>query len=111
MSQDDLTAKGKQIKGEIKKQWGKLTNDTAKTEEGKEDQRQGRRKEQDTEENDQSLNKDRIKGMGKQIKGEAQKQWGKYTGDNDKAAKGEKDKIAGKAQEKYGEINDKSKNQ
>jgi len=48
------------------------------------------------------MNKDQLKGDWKQIKGEAKSGWGKLTGDDMKQAGGEKDKLVGKIQEKYG---------
>lgn len=50
------------------------------------------------------MSDDELKGIGKQVKGEAKKQWGKLTDDNKEILKGEKDKVTGKAQEKYGEL-------
>lgn len=55
-------------------------------------------------------NNDDLKGLGKQAKGEVEKQWGKVTDDNKKLIKGEKDKASGKIQEKYGELKNKFSN-
>ncbi|MDO3680273.1 CsbD family protein [Paenibacillus ehimensis] len=43
-----------------------------------------------------------LKGKWKQLKGEAQKQWGKLTDDDLDVINGEKEKLLGKLQEKYG---------
>jgi len=55
---------------------------------------------------DDKLNKggmwDRVSGMWKQFKGEAKKQWGKLTDDDLMEVEGNRDKLAGKIQERYG---------
>lgn len=43
-----------------------------------------------------------LKGKWTQMKGEAKKQWGKLTDDDLDVINGEKDKLIGKLQEKYG---------
>ncbi|MCM3272418.1 CsbD family protein [Paenibacillus elgii] len=43
-----------------------------------------------------------LKGKWRQLKGEAQKQWGKLTDDDLDVINGEKEKLLGKLQEKYG---------
>ncbi|WP_211747236.1 CsbD family protein [Paenibacillus sp. Marseille-Q4541] len=43
-----------------------------------------------------------MKGKWTQMKGEAKKQWGKLTDDDLDVINGEKDKLIGKLQEKYG---------
>jgi len=48
------------------------------------------------------MNKDQIEGNWKQIKGEAKRRWGKLTDDDFTAIAGEKDKLIGKLQERYG---------
>ncbi|WP_313639499.1 CsbD family protein [Paenibacillus sp. FSL K6-0276] len=47
-----------------------------------------------------------FKGKWKQIKGEAKKQWGKLTDDDLDVIDGEKDKLIGKLQERYGHSKD-----
>jgi len=47
-----------------------------------------------------------FKGKWKQLKGEAQKQWGKLTDDDMDVINGEKDKLVGKLQERYGHTKD-----
>ncbi|MEF2966220.1 CsbD family protein [Paenibacillus sp. M1] len=47
-----------------------------------------------------------IKGKWNQIKGEAKKQWGKLTDDDLDVIAGEKDKLVGKLQERYGHTKD-----
>jgi len=44
-----------------------------------------------------------VKGNWKQVKGEAQKQWGKLTDDDLDQIQGERDKLIGRIQERYGE--------
>ena len=43
-----------------------------------------------------------FKGKWTQMKGEAKKQWGKLTDDDLDVINGEKDKLIGKLQERYG---------
>ncbi|MBD2865876.1 CsbD family protein [Paenibacillus oceani] len=54
------------------------------------------------------MNQDVIKGNWKQLKGEAQKQWGKLTNDDLDVINGEKEKFVGKLQERYGYAKDKA---
>ena len=48
------------------------------------------------------MNWDQAEGKWDQLQGEAQKQWGKLTGDDVAQAKGNREKLAGKLQERYG---------
>jgi uncharacterized protein YjbJ (UPF0337 family) len=48
------------------------------------------------------MNSDQIKGNWKQISGEAKKRWGKLTDDDMTEIAGERDKLVGKIQERYG---------
>ena len=48
------------------------------------------------------MNKDVLKGNWKQMKGEAQKQWGKLTDDDLDRIDGDQEKLEGKLQEAYG---------
>jgi uncharacterized protein YjbJ (UPF0337 family) len=48
------------------------------------------------------MNADQIKGQWKQVKGEIRKKWGKFTDDEIEMMAGERDKLVGKLQEKYG---------
>lgn len=52
------------------------------------------------------MNWDRIEGNWKQIKGEAQAQWGKLTDDDLDVVEGNHQKLVGKLQEKYGYAKD-----
>jgi uncharacterized protein YjbJ (UPF0337 family) len=47
-----------------------------------------------------------FKGKWKQLKGEAQKQWGKLTDDDLDVIDGEREKLVGKLQERYGHTKD-----
>lgn len=47
-----------------------------------------------------------FKGKWKRMKGEAKKQWGKLTDDDLDVIDGEKDKLVGKLQERYGHTKD-----
>ncbi|MEI4263242.1 CsbD family protein [Roseovarius sp. D0-M9] len=48
------------------------------------------------------MNWDTIKGNWKQLTGEAKTHWGKLTDDDVQQAAGERDKLVGKIQERYG---------
>jgi uncharacterized protein YjbJ (UPF0337 family) len=54
---------------------------------------------------------DRIAGNWKQFKGEARKQWGKLTDDELEMIAGERDKLAGRLQERYGIAKDEANRQ
>ncbi|MBC7814265.1 MAG: CsbD family protein [Burkholderiales bacterium] len=45
---------------------------------------------------------DQMAGKWKQVQGEARKQWGDLTDDDLEVAKGERDKLSGRIQERYG---------
>jgi uncharacterized protein YjbJ (UPF0337 family) len=45
---------------------------------------------------------DQIKGGWNQFKGEVRKQWGKLTDDDLEVIRGERDKLIGRLQERYG---------
>ncbi|HEY0826725.1 MAG TPA: CsbD family protein [Bacilli bacterium] len=47
-----------------------------------------------------------FKGKWKQVKGEAQKQWGKLTNDDLDVIDGQREKLVGKLQERYGYAKD-----
>ncbi len=57
------------------------------------------------------MNWDTIQGNWRQYKGEAQKQWGKLTGDDLDVIGGEKEKLYGKIQERYGVARDEAEEQ
>jgi len=48
------------------------------------------------------MNWDQIQGNWKQVKGEMQAQWGKLTDDDLDVAEGNREKLVGKLQERYG---------
>lgn len=48
------------------------------------------------------MNKDIFEGKWKQVKGEAQKQWGDLTNDDIDTINGQKEKLVGVIQERYG---------
>jgi uncharacterized protein YjbJ (UPF0337 family) len=52
------------------------------------------------------MDKDRIKGKGKDITGRVQRQVGEWTGDEEAQAKGTAKQIKGKAQNTVGKIKD-----
>jgi uncharacterized protein YjbJ (UPF0337 family) len=57
------------------------------------------------------MNWDTIKGKWKQVRGEAQRKWGKLTDDDLDVAEGNRDKLAGKIQERYGVAKDEAERQ
>jgi uncharacterized protein YjbJ (UPF0337 family) len=52
------------------------------------------------------MNWDQIEGKWKQLKGEAKRQWGKLTDDDLDVIEGNRDKLVGKIQERYGVAKD-----
>ncbi|WP_019960829.1 CsbD family protein [Woodsholea maritima] len=48
------------------------------------------------------MNSDELKGRWKQVTGEAKRQWGKLTDDDAAVIDGDREKLVGKIQEKYG---------
>jgi uncharacterized protein YjbJ (UPF0337 family) len=48
------------------------------------------------------MNWDQIQGKWKQVKGQAQKQWGKLTNDDLDVIDGQREQLVGKVQERYG---------
>ena len=48
------------------------------------------------------MNRDVLEGKWKQLKGEARRQWGKLTDDELDMIAGDKDKLVGLVQERYG---------
>lgn len=48
------------------------------------------------------MNWDQVEGNWKQFKGEVQAQWGKLTNDDLDVASGNREKLVGKLQERYG---------
>lgn len=52
------------------------------------------------------MNWDRIEGNWKQFKGEARARWGKLTDDDVDVAAGNRDKLLGRIQERYGYTKD-----
>lgn len=57
------------------------------------------------------MNWDRIEGNWKQIQGRARAQWGKLTDDDLQVAKGNRDQLAGRIQERYGIAKDEAERQ
>jgi uncharacterized protein YjbJ (UPF0337 family) len=49
-----------------------------------------------------------FKGKWKQLRGETQKQWGKLTNDDMDVIDGEREKLIGKLQERYGYAKDRA---
>lgn len=57
------------------------------------------------------MNWDRVQGNWKQFKGEARRQWGKLTDDELDQAAGDRQKLAGLIQERYGLAKDDAERQ
>jgi uncharacterized protein YjbJ (UPF0337 family) len=58
-----------------------------------------------------SMNRDRIEGNWKQLKGSALQQWGRITDDQRNVIAGKRDQLAGKIQEAYGVTKEKAEKQ
>jgi uncharacterized protein YjbJ (UPF0337 family) len=54
------------------------------------------------------MNRDRLEGTWKQVKGEVQVMWGKLTNDDLDEINGNATKLAGRLQERYGYARDKA---
>ena len=54
------------------------------------------------------MNTDILKGKWNQLKGELKQKWGQLTDDDWTAISGDKDKLVGKLQERYGHTRDKA---
>lgn len=54
----------------------------------------------------EGMNAEILKGKWNQMKGEAQRQWGKLTGDDLQMIEGDRGKLVGKIQERYGRNKD-----
>ncbi|WP_113912546.1 CsbD family protein [Roseovarius dicentrarchi] len=57
------------------------------------------------------MNWDTIKGNWKQLTGEAKSQWGELTDDDVQQAEGDREKLVGKVQERYGIAKDEAERQ
>ncbi len=54
---------------------------------------------------------DQIAGNWKQFRGEVRKQWGKLTDDDMEQIRGERDKLVGRIQERYGVAQEEARRQ
>jgi uncharacterized protein YjbJ (UPF0337 family) len=52
------------------------------------------------------MNREELNGKWMQVKGEAQRKWGKLTNDDLDVVSGDAKKLAGKIQERYGKAKD-----
>lgn len=57
------------------------------------------------------MNWDRIEGNWEQLKGQARQKWGKLTDNDVQQAKGSRDELVGKVQERYGVAKDEAERQ
>jgi uncharacterized protein YjbJ (UPF0337 family) len=55
------------------------------------------------------MDKDRVEGIGKQVKGSIKEAIGKVTGDTKTQAEGTTEKVEGKAQNAVGSVKDKAR--
>ena len=55
------------------------------------------------------MNDDIFQGKWKQVRGEVQKQWGKLTSDDVDVIEGERTKLEGRLQERYGYTKDEAR--
>ncbi len=56
------------------------------------------------------MDKDRVAGKGKEVKGKVREGFGKATGNDRQIAKGKAEQVGGKVQGKYGKAKDKVRN-
>ena len=56
------------------------------------------------------MNRDQFKGLWNQFKGEAKKQWGKFTDDDLMQVEGDYDKFIGLIQQRYGDQQEQVRN-
>jgi uncharacterized protein YjbJ (UPF0337 family) len=57
------------------------------------------------------MNKDRIEGNWKQVKGKVKEQWGKLTDDDLDVISGKREQLAGRIQERHGVNKDEAEKQ
>lgn len=57
------------------------------------------------------MNKDRIEGNWKQVKGKVKEQWGKLTDDDLDVIAGKREQLAGRIQERHGVNKDEAESQ
>jgi len=57
------------------------------------------------------MNRDRIQGQWKQVKGQAREQWGRWTGNESDIERGQREHRAGKMQRTYGVRQDEAREQ
>ncbi|MBE2237417.1 MAG: CsbD family protein [Caldilineaceae bacterium] len=57
------------------------------------------------------MNEDILKGQWRQLKGSIQKKWGEITDDDMAQIDGEREKMVGKLQERYGYSREKAENE
>ena len=57
------------------------------------------------------MNRDRIKGNWKQVKGKLKEQWGKLTDDDLDVISGKRDQLLGRIQERHGIAKDEAQRQ
>ncbi len=57
------------------------------------------------------MNRDRIAGQWKQVKGHVRKGWGRLAGDHDQVERGEREHATGKMQRTYGIRQDEARQQ
>jgi uncharacterized protein YjbJ (UPF0337 family) len=57
------------------------------------------------------MNRDRIQGQWKQVKGQAREPWGRFTGNQNEVEHGQRERHAGKMQRTYGIRQDEAREQ
>ena len=57
------------------------------------------------------MNKEELKGKWTQLKGSIKSRWGKLTDDDIQRIEGDRDKLVGKVQEKYGQSREEAEKQ
>ena len=123
MNNDIIAGKGKQMRGQLKEWWGKLTDDELDQAAGKSEQMIGLIQEKygytrekamaeynsrmesingDAHKEGLTLNDDVLAGKWKQMRGQVKEWWGKLTDDELDQAAGKSEQMVGLIQEKYG---------
>lgn len=123
MNKDIVEGKWKEMRGQVKEWWGKLTDDDLERVGGKYDQlvgliqekygytrervekefkSQAAKFEASQKSSVQTPAQDILEGKWKQIRGQAREWWGKLTDDDLDRVAGKSDKLIGLLQEKYG---------
>jgi uncharacterized protein YjbJ (UPF0337 family) len=107
MNQDELKGKSKKLKGQIREEIGKLTDNKTEQLKGKIEQVEGKVQEEVGKVTDMS--DEEVMGRSKHIKGQIREEVGKITDNKTEQIKGKIEQVEGKAQEEIGKVKRKAK--